>query len=469
MLLAAGLPRHLLARVFSHLFWPVPLDSDGVQYTTFDGQSNNLRQAIRLASVCTLWREAAADAVQSLLLRLWPRDEAHPRWLSSLVGTLVQGCSVLCLGPQLLAAPIAPGLVQACKPDTLELYTTGQPVRVPCDLAACTTLRRLDCREVYPSSLPPALVWLSLGFCLRRARPRTLRRVRALLHGLPGLASLTELTLRFRGSGCSMTLTPRLSLIPALQRLDVHMELAHTSIPCDLSPLQLAAALGVQVSLHVTLQDVDCNMGGSDSDDEEADSDLLTSANRRLLWAALAQVPQLSKLYLKSDDLLCVENQAEVAGAEHHALASVSCGVLVLTRQDWQAEDDPSHLSAALLCTIQCNLVHVYHYMSPDYALPWSQLTARPGVYILDSGSESPSPGHRVSGCRSCLPGFSQPWALVIRQQHFSSVSGLPLSQFQAGPRGHMVWRNHAVLDRHLLEAFADWQEEIKDCWLLPL
>ena len=84
--------------------------------------------------------------------------------------------------------------------------------------------------------------------------------------------------------------------------------------------------------------------------------------------------------------------------------------------------------------------------------MPWSWLSANPGVYVLDmqDGADSVA----VKSCAGTLPGFSQPWALVQAHAEQGNITGISDSFFGPGPQGCLVWRNTADSDTFLVAAF---------------
>ena len=109
----------------------------------FHRHTPQLVQAVRLASVSKLWREAAVTATQTVFktgtLCLSSRAHTQPRHLSCLLAELVRGCRA-CLEFPMPAQGSVPAFLDSFRVSTLDAHapdTASESVSVT--LSSCTS------------------------------------------------------------------------------------------------------------------------------------------------------------------------------------------------------------------------------------------------------------------------------------------------------------------------------------------
>ena len=408
----------------------------GTCHEPFGQLSPLLATAIRLATVCSLWRTAVVDACRSLpSFDVRPHRNLNSLYLTSLLAELVSGGRRIILdSSSLVTAPSLPAFLQIAQP--AELQASGiEDGSLSEAIGRCTSLVELQCSYFCPTSIPASLRVLSLEADYRGG-------VNALLRSLQGHSKLAELTL-----SCSMCdeLPEHLPHLPSLRELSVNISVYPGETPCNLQILHDAAAQGIGLRLDVYLSDHDWCW-------DEAWS-------MQGFWSGLAGLPTLSQLHLSHDFTYGTEELW--LPAELDLVSSVTCRELYLQTGLW------APITGELQQRITCNAVFSHHraYLE-SITLLWSWLTSNPGVHVLAAGC-----GHSVtvSGCSATLPEFVQPWALVLHDAATaSSVNGLPLSDFEPGLHGSLVWRNSAANDAYIEAAYSRlWWVGRPDRWTL--
>ena len=415
---AAELSIDLLASIFARLLAAAP---QGQSSDPFREATPTVRLAVHLASVCQSWRAAAAQACSQAL----PSLELQPRNLSKLVADFVCPCCSVQLDSPQLAAPQTATILQVATPGALvrskrniagEFSVGLGPFRASCvSLHACvyTTGALVSVRFL------PTVRALSMCVGASVDDEAVLRSVHRLEH-------LAQLTVRLQKASHLSLIQPRPG--SALQHLTVHLDYCTKSWLGDLTALQAAAAAGLTVALYVTLGEQASCWRRLDGEDREQ------------LWDALVRLPSLNQLCLQDHS----RRRARAHSAEVKLLRRVQCRELLLPGGlgEVYAEHLVCNLSSqAVLC--RCNQLSVQ--------LPWSWLTARPGVFVLVCDAASPT---TVDKCTNTLPAFTELWALVLECFVQGGVYGLPASLFSPGPGGCQVRRNDAATDAYLVTAF---------------
>ena len=386
--------------------------------------------AVRLASVCRQWRQAAADAISKTHLR--PRSDLPPQYLSPLLGQLVAGCNTIELTEPLLAMPNVLRFLEVALPvqlligDEWPYAGSAQHIAaVGAALARCTSVQRLRCPDqLLPPTWPPNLQDLTTGCLYHPYYEERLRR--ALLQSLQGLPCLARLTLRhFGGLEAVLAQPDCFAGLTALRQLIVHLQTLCGMQLLGITSLSAAVSRGIWVGLHLE------RLWPSSQD---------MSGPRQALWVALAQGSRLSRLQVNADfrPELCL-----VSAAEQQLLAVISCDELVF--QASIASIISTHITAWL--AIRSEQLYCRLSTACKGPLDCSLLTMRAGVFILKCSSQT-----SITGCPVTPPSFLQGWALVLWQPSSAITNDLPC--FVPGPRGRLVWRNSHVSDAALERAF---------------
>ena len=208
-----------------------------------------LSLAVRLASVCKLWRQAAVQATAALdELELEFTSNMEPSFLSPLLAQLLQTRASLRMESTLLAAPEAPGFLQLARPRELALVECSSACQaVAANLACCTSLQQLHCyNSAVPLAYPPNLRKLRVDFCSSPLHGEAT----ALLRRLRSLPRLTDLSVGLLSFADMPTRIPHLD---ALTSLTFRVELWPAVEPFSLEALQQAADEGISTALEVSL------------------------------------------------------------------------------------------------------------------------------------------------------------------------------------------------------------------------
>ena len=291
-------------------------------------------------------------------------------------------------------------------------------------LAACTQLTGLRCLYgQIPSNFPPGLQRLTL----LHISPAQVQRHSDWLLAAKGLSNLAELHLEIDGvEAVELRDGTLFSGFVALRSLTV--DIACSAEKHNFTALGVALNSGVSVRLHLT------RFWG------------LKQAARLSLWAALAQIPPLTLLHVQFVSLKVLESFAYSA-RELRLLDSVMCEQLALHLNILNGPFDTEQL---LLPGLSCGHFFCRISASKCFAVDWSLVAWRPGVYILDD-----SPKLRVHGLIGRLPPLlPEPWALVLKKSRGQPAEGVPAHLLEPGPRGHLVWRNSAATDAVLERAY---------------
>ena len=405
----------------------------------FGPASAVLARALQLASVCTLWREAAVHAARSLPeLDLYTHRNLQPQYLSPLLAALVAGRRSMRMDSSLFDWHLArflelTGIVE------LTLCGWWTPYEDEAGwLGSWTTLRRLSVLNyspglvwdgIMPSAFPNGLQSLTMSF----GGSPVHHEAGELLERLQGLPALAELHLAFLKS---QDLPEHIPHLPLLRRLTVSFQLGPDTQSVSLPALQRAMQ-GVSLVLEVRITSSDSDQGYI----------CPRSAERARVWAALAQVPSLQELHLYAHASYGVHEPA--SPVETGLLGRVCCKELVLHGDTLLAP-----FAAHLLSTVACETVLARQRFDTAAALPleWSCLTAKLGVFVIELRKSATL---AISGCQGTMPVFEKAWALVlVSTQQDNSISGVPKHLFQPGPWGCLVWRNSSVTDACLIGAF---------------
>ena len=411
-----------------HLLRQVP---DSCHYDPFGRQSAVLAQAVRLASVCKLWRRATARATRALsqLDYVQPDVEVPPHFLSTLLAELVAG-RCLELVDTLLVAPNTAAFLELAAPCELVAYG-AEPASAALGavLANCSSIVRLQVVGLVLTQYPPRLQFLTVSFDPSPGR----EQAGAALEALQCLPQLAELSLGFNVPDDLPCSLPQL---PCLRRLSVGVSVWPNTPLSSLMLLETAAARGVRTELGLSFH----SEQGWQQDWESGEESEPWTLTREHTWAALAQVSLLDELRLS----VGIGRAGEFAASarELQLLASVRCKQLVLH------VGMQSPFTEQLVHALKPDFVVWHHasYSAAGAAVQWSVVRAQPGVYVM---------GHKLDGCCEGLPVHSAPWALVFERAQPHSVTGLPAgSRIESGPCGHAVWRNSAMTDDVLVSAY---------------
>ena len=432
------MPAELWALAFQQLLRQAP---DGEWGNIFSRDTPKLALAVQLASVCRLWRQAAAIAGHSTpqLEHLCAFDAAQG-YLSPLLAELGAGRRTLLLSDVALTGPTGVTYLELARPGELRVYNSAVGCTDPgATLARCLSLRRLSCSAgLLPSAFPPRLqalhVELPMGQRSQDGALACRQQTSVLLSSLQALPELAELSLQYQTS--SSLPEHALQLPPALRSLNFSFEYRFRDSVGSLAALQQAAAQGIKVALQVRLW-------------EELYEEF-SSADMGRLWAALAHLPKSAKLKLSawaesSFGMLLRDEQAESSEYPELSLPKQLCCKELILNGMFSLQ-----YFGQLLCTVRAETA-IYHrsvsYRTWD-PLPWSWLILRPCVCIIElapsehsCSSKDNAPGLTVSDCPGSLPDFAQPWALVLRHSHLGFLAGVPLAEFEPGPRECLVWR----------------------------
>ena len=210
--------------------------------------SATLALAIRLASVCKLWRCAAVQATQRVLQPdLNPCAGMEPRFLSPLLADLVAGRRTLSMACPLQAAPRAPAWIERAGPGKLTIEgTSHRRVALGAGLACCKSLGSFHCLNVKLPSFPPNLHTLCVDYTTGFQRGSG----RKMLRDLPRLTRLEHLTLLCANSAA---LPDHIPYPASLRFLTLSTALMPGDSVGSLAALCQAAEQGVSTQLGVGL------------------------------------------------------------------------------------------------------------------------------------------------------------------------------------------------------------------------
>ena len=365
--LAADLP----VAVWSLVLGQVLQQAGTGQYDEpFGPASAVLASALQLASVSTLWREAAVHTSRLLPdLELRTYRDLNPLFLSPLLAawrSMYMRCP-------LYATPAVPAFLELSGLVELTLDGWWTPSEAEAGwLGGCTTLRRLsvlNCSPGFtgeakvPSAFPVSLHALTVGFAGSPVR----NSAAALLQRLQGLPALTELGLAFT----DFQLPAHIPHFASLRRLTVNFDVWPGARAVSLPALHKALP-GVKLVLEVHLSAI-----GRGQECEEYSNPC--SADRARVWAAIAKVPALGELHLSAHTSYGVHEPA--LPVELGLLGRVACKELVL-----HSDMLLTPFAAHLLCMVDCGTVLCrQRFEGPDSApLQWSSLAAGSGIFVFE-------------------------------------------------------------------------------------